>query len=79
MTLSIVLSPRAEAKLKERAAAEGKDPVVYASELVEDAVTKPTLEEILAPFRAQVAESGMSDEQLDEFYEELRDEVWKDR
>jgi hypothetical protein len=73
MTLSISLSPQAEAKLKEQAAAKGKDPTAYASELVEDAVTKPTLDEILAPFRKQVADAGMSDSELDEFYQRLRD------
>jgi hypothetical protein len=79
MTLSIFLSPQAEANLRQRAAAEGKDPTAYASELVENAVTKPTLDEILAPFRKQVSESGMSDRQLDEFYENLRNEAWNER
>ena len=79
MTLSISLSPEAEAKLKQRAAAVGKDPTTYASELVESVVTKPTLDEVLAPFRKQVAQSGMSDQQLDEFYEGLRSEAWNER
>ena len=79
MTLSISLSPRAEANLRQRAAAEGKDSTAYASELVENAVTKPTLDEILAPFRKRVSESGMSDQQLDEFYENLRNEAWIER
>ncbi|HUB25729.1 MAG TPA: DUF433 domain-containing protein [Tepidisphaeraceae bacterium] len=38
MTLSISLSPRIEALLKERAAAEGKDPTTFASELIEAVV-----------------------------------------
>ena len=79
MTVSISLSPRAEARLKERAAAEGKDLVAYATQLVEDAVTKPSLDEILAPFRKEVAASGMNDEQLEQFYEGLRDEAWQER
>jgi hypothetical protein len=77
MTLSISLSSQAETKLKERAAAEGKD-VVYASELVENAVTKPTLDEILAPFRREVDASRMTDQRLDQFYDGLRDEAWKE-
>ena len=36
-----------------------------------------TLDEILSPFRNQVAQSGMSDPQMDEFYDSLRDEVWQ--
>ena len=79
MTLSLSLSPQAEAKLRERAAAAGLDPSTYAKGLLEDVVTKPTLDEILAPFRRQVDESGMSDEDLDLFYENLRNEVWGEK
>jgi hypothetical protein len=79
MTLSISISDQAEAKLKERAAAEGKEPTAYAAELIEDVVMKPRMEEMLAPLRKQVAESGMTDAQLDGFYEGLRDEVWAER
>ena len=79
MTMSISLSPRAEARLKERAAAEGKDPIAYATELVEDAITRPTIDEILAPFRKEVAGSEMNDDQLEQFYEGLRDDAWQER
>jgi len=79
MTLSISLTPEVEARLKQRAAAEGKDPTAYATELVENAVSKPTVDEILAQFRKQVAESGMSDQQLDGFHEDLRNETWNER
>jgi hypothetical protein len=79
MPLSISLSSEAEIKLKKRAAAEGKDPTTYASELVERAVSTPCIDEILAPFRKQVAQSGMSDEKLEQFYQELRDEAWNQR
>jgi hypothetical protein len=41
MRLNISISSEAEMRLKERAAAEGKDPTRYAEELVENAVTKP--------------------------------------
>ena len=79
MTLSISLSPQAEEKLRQRARAAGIEPTVYASELLENLVTKPTLEEILAPFRKRVAERKMSDEEIEKFYEELRDEAWQER
>lgn len=75
MTLSLSLSPQAEAKLRERAAAAGLDPSTYAKGSLEDVVTKPSLDEILAPFRRQVSESGMSEEELYDFYAELRDEA----
>ena len=80
MTLIIPLSPDIEQKLKDRAAAEGKDAVTIAREALEEKLQGPrTLDEVLAPFRQQVAESGMSDGQLDEFYEGLRDEAWQQR
>ena len=64
MVLRISISAEAETKLKERAAAQGKDPTTYASEIVEEVVTKPSLDEVLAPLRCEFEESGMSDDQL---------------
>jgi hypothetical protein len=64
MELQINISAEAESKLKERAAAEGKDPTAYASELVEQAVKKPSLDAVLAPLRKEFEDSGMTDDQL---------------
>jgi hypothetical protein len=64
MTLSVSLSPKAEAKLKKRAAAEGKDPTAYASDLLERAVTAPTIDEILAPVRKDFAKTSMSEKEI---------------
>ena len=41
MTLTLNISPDAEKKLRERAAAEGKDAGLYAAEIVERAVSSP--------------------------------------
>ena len=73
MTLTLSISPQAEAKLRQRAAAEGADPAAYASKLLEQAVTKPSLDVILAPLRAEFAASGTTDEQLVEQITEARD------
>jgi hypothetical protein len=43
------------------------------------AKTSPTVDELLAPFRNQVDESGATDEELDNLCEELRQEVWRDQ
>jgi hypothetical protein len=64
MTLSISLSPKAEAKLKKRAAAEGKDPTVYASDLLERAVSRPSLAELLAPSQAEFSGTGKTRKQV---------------
>jgi len=64
MMLSISLSAKAEAKLKERAAAEGKDPTAYASDLLEQAVTRQSLYELLAPSQAEFAKTGKTKQQV---------------
>ena len=76
MSISIPLSPDAEAKLRERAKAAGEDITSYAARVFHDAITAPSVDELFAPFRKQVDESGMTDDQLDDFYEGLRDKVW---
>ncbi len=71
MTVTISLNDDVAAKLLKRAGEEGKAVDDYASQLLEQVITKPTIDEILAPFRKQVAESGMTDEELDEFHRDL--------
>ena len=79
MTLSVSLSAEAEARLRERAAASGQPLDVYASRVLEAAATAPSIDELLAPARRQIADSGMTDAQLDTFLEDVRDEVWHER
>ena len=79
MTLSLNLPAEIEARLRERAARNGEPVDVYALKVLSDAVTSPSVDELLAEFRRQVADSGMSDSELDEFYENLRNEVWEQR
>ena len=79
MTLSIPLSPDTESKLRRRAAAEGKDPAAVAAQLLEDAVNRPALDELLAPLRQQFAATGDSDEQLVDQITQARDAYRKQR
>jgi hypothetical protein len=64
MLLTIPISPDAEAKLRERAAASGRGVADYAAKLLEDAVSQPTMDDILEPVRADFAKSGMTEEQI---------------
>ena len=64
MTLSISLSRKAQAKLKKQAAAEGKDLKAYASDLLEKAVTRPNLKELLAPSHAEFSKSGKTRQEI---------------
>jgi hypothetical protein len=75
MTLSISLSRKAEAKLKARAAAQGKDPTAYASDLLEQAVTRPSLAELLAPSQAQFTRTGKTRAQIMEMGRRIVDRV----
>jgi len=75
MTLSISLTPEAETKLRRRAARLGQDLSVVASDLLEKAVRRPSVDELLAPARRQVAESGMDDQALDDFFRDVLKDV----
>jgi len=79
MILQIPVNSETEAVLRERASARGEDIAAYAARLLQEAVTTPNVDELLAPFRRQVAESGVSDDELDELCEELRQEVWTEQ
>ncbi len=74
MTINISLTPEAESKLRQRAAVLGQD-LTVASDLLEQAITRPSLDELLAPARKQVAESGVTDRQLDGLFRDVLKEV----
>jgi hypothetical protein len=67
MTLSLTIPAQVEAKLRERAAAIGEPLEAYASRVLSDAVSAPTIDEILGPVRADFARSGMSEDELIKF------------
>lgn len=64
MILAVPVSPDVEAKLRQRAATEGKDPLVYASRLLEQALDHSLLNDVLAPLRIQFTASGTTDDEL---------------
>ncbi|HEX4052802.1 MAG TPA: hypothetical protein VHX86_00920 [Tepidisphaeraceae bacterium] len=70
ISLTLRLSDQARAKLSEQAAQSGQDIAAVASDLIEQAIARPTVDELLAPYRKQVAESGMSNQELDDFFRE---------
>lgn len=76
--LQIPLPPETEALLRERASAKGEEVSAYAARLLSEALRAPSADELLAPFRKQVEESGITDEELDALGESLRDEVWRE-
>jgi hypothetical protein len=67
MTVELSLSPKAESYLRGQAAAQGRDLAACAAELLDRAVNRLTLDEVLGPIRADFKASGMTEEELTEF------------
>ena len=81
MTITISLPPEVEEAVKSQATKEGTPLVDYVESLVEegsrrrdriDLLAEKSFDEILAPFRQSVEDSGMSDEALDALFTEAR-------
>lgn len=79
ISMRLKLSPQAREKLTKQAEELGRPVDEYASELLQQAITHPTVDELLAPFRKQVAESGMGDQELDAFLEDVREKAFQER
>ena len=79
MTITITLTPEDEHRLAARAAQAGEDLTIYIQHLIESDIRNGRVaDQALEPFRREVKESGISDEELDSFFEAVRDEVWND-
>ena len=80
MPLLIDLSEPEERCLAARAAKDGKTVEAFAREvLVRESSPLQTMNEILAPFRKEFAESGMTEEEWGALIEAAREEVWREQ
>lgn len=84
MTITITLTPEVEEAVKTQASKEGKPLEDYVESLVGEAsrrrdrialLAEKSFDEILAPFRRNVEESGISEEALDALFREARKEA----
>jgi hypothetical protein len=84
MTITIDLPPDVEASVKTQAAKEGLSLEDYVMSLVQEGIKKrdsidllaeKSFDEILAPFRRNVEDSGMSNEMLDDLFTRARKSV----
>jgi hypothetical protein len=75
MVLSLSISPDAEAKLKVKAAAAGVNVEAYAAQALERIASRPSLDEFLAPLRAEFEASRMSEDELVELLEHAKHEA----
>jgi len=73
--IQIPLSTDLESTLRQRAEDSGEDVSSFAARLLREALLTPSVDELLAPFRKQVEESGLTDQESIELGEELRREV----
>jgi plasmid stability protein len=91
MTVTITLPPETEEKLRRRAAEHGQTLEAYLQQLAErhawsghDSPTpepnsERTFDQILAPVRDGFANSGLTDDELTDLFEEAREEVWQEK
>ena len=80
MTITIELTEAEERQLQQVAAARGLNTHEYARTLVvEGSRPRPSLDEILAPFREQISASELTSAELDTLFAEAREESFDNR
>jgi hypothetical protein len=88
MTVTVDLSPEIEAKIKTQAEKGGVKFEDYVKSLLEEAsirrekleaLSEKSFDEILAPVRKGFQQSGLSEVELTELFEEAREEVYQER
>jgi hypothetical protein len=77
--LQIPLPPDTEEALRQRAKASGEDISSLAARLLQEALTTPSVGELLVPFRNQVEQSGITDDELNALGTELRQDVREEK
>ena len=80
MTLTIAFPPEMEKTMLQQASQVGQDVNAFVLQAVAEKVAKArTFAEVCAPFAQAVAAAGVSDEEFDRFFEEARDDVWREQ
>ena len=79
MEITITLPEEVERALGRRAAASGQDVKAFVEEMVKEQALRLTLDEILKPVREEFAESGMTEEELDELIKAERRAMWEEK
>lgn len=88
MTITIDLPPDVEESVKTQAAKDGLPLEAYVTSLVQegtkrrdriDLLAEKSFDEILKPFRRNVEQSGVSDEELDALFTDAREKASRTR
>ncbi len=78
MSVIIEFPPDIEATLRERLARVPQNVAAFVVEAVREKLSRSqTLDEICEPFAQSVAAAGVTDEELDQLFEEGRENVWQ--
>lgn len=79
MELTISISDKIGNILQQRAKAGGRDLNELVKTIIEDQALTPTLDESLAPVRWEVADEGITENELDNFMCSLRKKVREEK
>lgn len=79
MAITIELPEVVERILTRRAERAGRTLELYATSLLVRESEADSFDEILAPFRQEVAESGMTEEEFGALIEQARKEAWAEK
>ena len=88
MTVTIDLPAEVESKIKTQASTDGLNVEDYLKILIKEESerrerirnnSEKTLDEVLAPVRQDFEESGMSEDELNKFIDDLREKVWMEK
>jgi predicted transcriptional regulator len=80
MTVTIDLPPELERTLQQYAARNGQDVSAFVLRAVQEKIARArTFDEVCAPFALAVEATGITDEEFDRFFEEVREEVWQEK
>jgi hypothetical protein len=80
MTVTINLPLELEKTLRQQAAKSGQDVDTFVLQALKEKIARArTFDEICAPFAQAVAATGMTEEEFDRFFEEIREEGWQER
>ncbi len=78
MSVTIEFPPDIEATLRERLARGPQNVTAFVVEAVREKLSRSqTLDEICAPFAQSVATASVADDELDQLFEEARENVWQ--
>lgn len=79
MELTISVPENVGHILQQRAKANGRDVKEFVEDMITDQALSPSLDELLAPIRKAVDESGTTEDELDEFMYSLRKKVKEEK